>query len=409
MLRKILKNSSYLLLAQSITKVVAFFYTLFLARSLGVSNFGLYVAALAYFSLLSSIIEFGFNGYLIREGAKDRSVLQRIVGMTVFLRIVLAAITYLVFSFLLTSFDTDLARVDLSLLAAIAILPQAISITFDATLTTIEKLKFSAVGILGLSISTAILGFYFISSGFSVYGAIFAMIAGLIIQAIIYMYFVSRNGINIFSDIQFDDLKKIILGSLPYGFLAVLGLLYFKIDTLMLSYLRGSEETGIYGASYRFLEAIVFVPSAISSALFPVFARMNIGDPKNLYALYKKATITLLLLSIPVVCLFIFVLPILITTLLPEYQRSIPVLGILALTIPFMFMISPQALVLFSHQRYIKPLILMSVFNLFMNVLLNFIFIPQYGYFASAWITLFSDICGFTIFYIFIRFTFRKD
>lgn len=408
MLRKILKNSSYLLIAQSGTKVVAFFYTLFLARSLGVSNFGLYVASLAYFSLLSSIIEFGFNGYLIREGAKDKSVLQKLVGMTIFLRIVIAAVTYLIFSILLTSFDTDLARVDLSLLACLAILPQAISITFDATLTTIEKLKLSSIGILGLSFSTAAFGVLFIMNGFSVYGAIIAMFLGLVIQAVIYMIFVARNGINIFSDVNFTDIKKIITGSLPYGFLAVLGLLYFKVDTLILSYLRGSEETGIYGASYRFLEAIVFVPSAISSALFPIFARMNDGDPKSLYKLYKKATLILLIFSVPVALSFIFVLPILINMFLPEYQRSIPVLGILALTVPFMFMISPQALVLFSHTRYIKPLIFMSIFNLFLNVLLNFIFIPQYGYFASAWITLFSDVCGFTIFYFFIRFAFRK-
>ena len=41
-----------------------------------------------------------------------------------------------------------------------------------------------------------------------------------------------------------------MIGSLPYGLLGILGLLYFRIDTILLSYLRGNFETEIAAGTY---------------------------------------------------------------------------------------------------------------------------------------------------------------
>jgi O-antigen/teichoic acid export membrane protein len=55
--KNILRNSSWLWFGQLGVKAISFGYTLFIIRYLSVSDFGFYVTATAYFSLLSSISE----------------------------------------------------------------------------------------------------------------------------------------------------------------------------------------------------------------------------------------------------------------------------------------------------------------------------------------------------------------
>lgn len=408
MMRKILLNSSWLLLANSLIKIISFFYTLFLAKTLGVSNFGLFVVALAYFSLVASLVDFGFNRYIVREGAKNTKILPSLLGTIILIRIILVVTVIVFFGLFIYSFDKNLLRADLALLATVAVLPQSIAITLDACLVALEKLRYSAYGLVVLTISSTFLGVYLIFSGSGVYGPVIALVVGNILYLAFLIPIVRINKIDIFSKVSLSGIGKILSGSLPYGFLGILGLLYFRVDVLLLSYIKNSAETGIYGAAYKFLEAVVFVPSAISAGLFPQFAKLADKNPCALYALYKKSLVVAFLISLPFVLGFIFILPIIIKMFLPQYFASIELVKILALTIPFLFMISPQSLIFFSQGKLLKSLLVISIFNLLLNVLLNVWLIPFYSYYASAWITIFSDILGFLIFFFFIKYFFQK-
>src|SRR6185295_17575948 len=46
----------------------------------------------------------------------------------------------------------------------------------------------------------------------------------------------------------------VLQSSLPFGVLAILGIIYFRIDTVMLEHMRGPVDVGIYNAAYRLLE-----------------------------------------------------------------------------------------------------------------------------------------------------------
>lgn len=400
---KIFRNSTYLIFAQGLVKIIAFFYTIFLASNLGVDSFGVFTVALAYFSLVSIIADFGFNRYLIREGALDQQVLPKITCSMTLMRLCLTSVLFALFALWLYLFDGDGLRVGLSTLAILAVVPQSIGITIDAALAAKEKFGISAIGALMVSLVTALTGVYLINNGQSVLGAVSALIIGQVAYALIMVVLAIRTKIRLIHIFDSKDVKDIIKGSLPYGVLGVLGLLYFRVDTLILSYLKGSYDTGIYGVAYKFLEAIIFVPSSIALALFPTFAKLSQEHPAMLRRLYSKALGVNLLMSVGVVLGYLFVLPLLINQFLPQYQKSLDVIRILTITIPFMFMISTQSIVLFSQERFLKPLIYMSLFNLVLNIVLNFIFVPKYSYIASAWITVFSDIVGFLIFYIFIK------
>lgn len=402
-MRNILKQSSYVFFAQVLTRTIGFFYTIYLARVLGVSEFGLYTVALAYFSIISSFADFGLNRFLIREVASERMKVAELLWNVMVLRLTLTSVLFAVFSLVLFFLDTDKLRVSLILLASLTILPQVIAFTFDAIFVAMRKLQFSALALFATSVSTALAGFYLVSNGFGSIGAVNALILGQAVYVgvlIIFLY--CQHGL-VLSHISLSILKQAISGSLPYGLLTVLGLLYFRIDAIFLSYMRGSFETGIYGAAYKFLEAVIFIPSAFSLALFPVLAKIHDTSPKDLRILYFKSFKIMLGLGIVVLLGYSLILPEVIKIFLPDYLSSILAIRILSLSIPFMFIHVPAVQVLLSTDKFLKQVILLSFATLGFNVLANLIFIPKFGFIAAAWITTISEMLSFTVFYWFVK------
>lgn len=400
-MENILKQSSWLFTAQALGKAIGFFYAIFLAKNLSVPDFGLYSTALAYFSMISVVSDLGFNRYLITEIARDRlKITQLLLTVGVF-RLLLSTVFFAIFSVALYLLDPDKLRVNLILLAALATIPQTIAFTLDAIFIAIQRLKVSSIGLIVLNLSTTLIGILLVKD-FGATGAVVALIIGQLIYLFALTIFLLTQKLKLSINIEWTTLKQVLKGSLPYGIVGILGLLYFKIDTLMLAYLKGNFEVGIYGIAYKFLEAVVFIPAVLSTALFPSIVKIIDNNPKNAYKLYLKVTVLLFSISILVVVSYLFLLPMIINNFLPQYSPAIEVIRILSLTIPFMFMISPQGVILFSQKRFLKALLLMSVFNLSLNIALNLYLIPRYSFYGAAWATLISDIVGFSLFFVYI-------
>lgn len=402
-MKNILKQTSWLFFSQVLTRIIGFFYIIYLAKALGVIDFGLYTAALAYFSIISSLADFGFNRFLIREVARDRSKLSELLCNTLILRLTLASVLFVIFAIALSVLDPNKARIGLILLATIAILPQSVAFTFDAVFVAFQKLHISAIALFLLSLSTVFFGFLLVNRGFSSLGALSALLIGQLVYAAVLITLFLRNHGMFLSPIKLAVLKSALVGSLPYGLLAILGLLYFKIDTLLLSYMRGNFETGIYGVAYKFLEAIIFIPSALSLALFPVLARMHDKAPQDLKSTYFKSFKIMLLVGLLVFFCYILILPAIIKSFLPNYLPAVTVIKILSLSIPFMFIHVPAVTILLSTDKYLKMVLLLSVFMVLINIGANLVLIPKFGFVGASWVTVISEIISFAAFFIFIK------
>lgn len=407
-MRPILKQTSYVFFAQVLTRIIGFFYTIFLARSLGVLDFGIYSVGLAYFSIISSFSDFGFNRFLIREIAKEKDKSWEIIWNVLMLRLTIVSVFFAIFALGIYLLDQDKMRASVILLASLAVLPQAIALTFDGIFVALQKLQFSAISALALSISTTVLGLILIMQGFGVYGAVNALIFGqLIYAAVLGLILYKHQGFKL-SSVTVVIIKKALIGSLPYGVLAILGLLYFRIDTVMLSYLRGNFETGIYAAGYKFLETLVFIPNALSFALFPAFAKLHEVNPLKIKSLLYKSTKIMFIFGLFITIVYFLVMPAIIKIFLPKFYPSIEVIKILSLAIPFMFIHIPASSVLTSSEKYLKQVILFSLVPLIFNIMANFIFIPTFGLLAASWITVVSDILSAFLLFIFIHKVFKN-
>lgn len=397
--RTLLQNSSWLIIAQVVVKVISLFYTIFLARELGVENFGLFGVALAYFALISAASDLGFNRYLIREGTVDSQKLGPLLTLTVIIRLVLSGALFLVFYSLISLFDSDPTRVNLSQLAVLAVLPQSVALTFDGVFVALQRLKLSAIALVTLSLSTTVFGVYLVSTGYGSFGAVAALVLGQIVYLILGVILTLTTPVHLPSLHPPITVGRILKGSLPYGLIGLLGLLYFRVDTILLSYLKGSYETGIYTAAYRFLEALVFIPSTLAAAAFPMLSKYHQSNLKKVGQVYLSSLKILGSLSVVITAAYLLILPEVVRILLPEYLSSIDTLKILSLTIPFMFIHVPGAAVLLSTNKFFRPVLTLSVVTLSFNVLANLYFIPKFGALGAAGVTVVSEMVSFVLFF----------
>ncbi|MFB3787915.1 MAG: flippase [bacterium] len=62
--------------------------------------------------------------------------------------------------------------------------------------------------------------------------------------------------------------------AVPIGLSAVCILLLHREDTVMVNWIRGDDETGLYRAPYRFLEGLFLFPQVLAISAYPIFSKL---------------------------------------------------------------------------------------------------------------------------------------
>ena len=112
--------------------------------------------------------------------------------------------------------------------------------------------------------------------------------------------------------------------------------MYYRIDSVLIFEIKGAHEAGIYGAAYRFLDPIQFVPVSVLAAVFPVMAAVHDQDPERVRRLVQRAGDYLLIAAAGVLGGTVALsAPIVDLLLGPEYEASATVLPILMFAFVF--------------------------------------------------------------------------
>jgi len=177
--------------------------------------------------------------------------------------------------------------------------------------------------------------------------------------------------------------------ALPVGVALTLTFAYGRIDQILVFDIAGSNAAGIYGAMYRVLTTMAFVPTAVFTTLFPVLSG---ADPARTRVLLQPAMEYLAMVSLPI---FAFVLvaaePLIRLLFGEEFVAGAGALRVLMaafVVICFGYVAGSMVIVLRLQRVFVRFALLALVFN----VSLNLVFIPSHGYMAAAWITLATEL-----------------
>lgn len=181
--------------------------------------------------------------------------------------------------------------------------------------------------------------------------------------------------------------------SWPIGLSIAFGLAYFKADTLILSFVRPQTEVGLYGAAYRVLEILITVPFMYAGVLLPILS--NTFAKKETEKFQKLVTNSIDIM-------IIFAIPMMVGTWLlgekimglvagSEFIESGRILWILIIAVAAIYIntVFSHIVVAINAQKKMIPIYVIVAIVAVIGYLL---FIPNYGIWAAAWLTVASEI-----------------
>ena len=141
---------------------------------------------------------------------------------------------------------------------------------------------------------------------------------------------------------------------LPYAVAAAVGLIYFRLGVIVMSYVASDYQTGIYSTAFRVVEAVGVIPWLVVSAGFPILARAARDDESRLrYALqrlFEVSTIVGVVIALAIALGASFAIDVI--GGLPEFEDSVPVLQVLGLALVTSFLVATWSFALLSLRAH---------------------------------------------------------
>ncbi len=387
-------------LVQSAGKVISaglgIFTVLLLTRYLGSSGYGTFTLAFTFVSFFSVIADFGLQTAMVREFSQAEHGKEQ-YGSFLLLKIVLIIIASLL-AFISLLFFPYAQSVTFSIY--IAILAVAVSgLTTYGTIIFQSRIRLDLVTLVDVITKISTVGFIilFVFLKYNLYAIIATVLIGNLVGLGLTTYLVRDT---IYFTYNGDKIKNILIMSMPIGITSFLGLAYFKVDTIMLSVMKNSTEVGLYSLPYKVLENILMVWGFYMASVYPLLAKfIGEGGIQQIRKLLKNSVYVALLLSLPMILGGVLFAPFIISIFGGKlFHASIPALQILVFAIPFLF-VNNLFSDFFFAKRENKVVFIGIVLSLVANILLNFYFIPIYGFIGASYITVISALL-FTLYSI---------
>jgi O-antigen/teichoic acid export membrane protein len=178
----------------------------------------------------------------------------------------------------------------------------------------------------------------------------------------------------------------------PLAIGGVLVLSYARIDQLLILEINGARDAGLYAAVYRILEQAGFFPLTVATTLLPMVAAAHPADPLRVRRFFQTAFDFLAMGSLPALG-FACVASVQAVTFLfgSDFKDAAPALPILMgafVVICFGYLSGNMVVVLKQQRRYMVN----AAVGLVVNIGLNLILLPRYGFLAAAWVTLATEV-----------------
>ncbi|HEU4701397.1 MAG TPA: polysaccharide biosynthesis C-terminal domain-containing protein, partial [Conexibacter sp.] len=139
---------------------------------------------------------------------------------------------------------------------------------------------------------------------------------------------------------------------LPYGVAAAVGLVYFRLAVVIMSYIATPFETGIYSTAFRIVEVLTSLPWLAVATGFPILVHAR-GDTARLrFALQRMFEVSAIAgtgLALAVALGAPFAVAVIAG---PGFEDAVPVLRILGLALVTCFLVATWSFALLSLERF---------------------------------------------------------
>ncbi|MBI3914654.1 MAG: oligosaccharide flippase family protein [Chloroflexi bacterium] len=391
------KNSLLPMATSLLMKFLTLAFALVSLRILGPTGTGRYAFAVTIWFFADTITDFGLGILLTREVARDKTQANRLLTNSAILRVLLWTLSLvpitLVTAIYVFFFNLSLDTVVALALLMVGILPSTLAGSLAFLFNAYERFEYRIAVDFAMKLLSIALGVVALVLGYGFVGlAVVSIIVNLC--ALTTFYFLVRH--SLFSPrLQFDRglMRWMFFESFPLMFNNLLSSFFFRIDALILQPLKGDTVLGYYNTAYKFIDALNFIPSNFTLAIFPALSRLAADQKEAMRRAFILALKLLLWISLPITVGTMFLAIDLIRIFGGDefLPHSAIALQVLIWFLPFSFVnsVTHYVLIALGQQRFLTKAFVAGVV---FNVVGNIIVIPYLSYVGSALVTILSEI-----------------
>ena len=386
-----------------------FFLTILIARYLGVAGYGKFSFAFAFVALFAVLADFGLSTLTIREVARNKKLAKKYIDNIAVIKLILGIITFaLIITFAQFLGETPEIRILIYLAGAWAII-NSFTDFFRSVFRSFEKMQYEAISKITYSIILFGIAIYMIYAKLGLIDLVKSYVIASLVALIITLIMVRKKFVDFKMEFDPKFWKHIFKEAWPFAFGIMASVIYYKIDIVMLGIVRTNTEVGIYNAAYNLISLILIPTGIIISVFLPIISKnykKKIGYlKKNINRYFKILSIFIIPLSI---FLIFFRERLIILVYGLEYIQAVNVLLILAASYVIVSYMTIFGNILKAYNLQKLNLYGTSA-GAIINISINFILIPTYGYYGAAISTFISNslVCGVT-YYFYKKFILKK-
>lgn len=392
-LYKIIVNTSWLFADRILRMGMGLFVGVWVARYLGVQQFGLLSYATAFVGLFSTFSDLGLSPLAIRSITHEPDQKELILGTIFWIKLFGGIATlFLTIGSIVAFRQNDSLTINIvAILASVGIF-QAFD-TIDLWFQSQVKSKYVVIirNTAFITISLSKIGLIYVHAPLLAFAGATLAEAGLSAIGLIFIYRVKKYSIYLW---RWNLLlaKTLLRESWPLMISGFTIMIYMKIDQIMLGEMLGIQAVGLYSAATRISEVWYFIPTAIASSVAPAIYAAKKDNNEFLY--YRRIEQLLRILSFTAILIALpmsFLSGIIITGLFGnEYAESGPILAVHIWAALFVFM-GVGSSYWFIAEGLTHLALRRTLIGAITNIILNLALIPLYGGLGAAISTVISQ------------------
>lgn len=400
--RRIATNFASLMAGEVISKLLQLVLFVFLAQALGKEEFGIFSLGIAFALLTVIIADFGLTTLLIREISRNKSAASKYLSNAIIVKALLSIVTIVSAYLFLNLLDyTPKVKLVAYIMLSFTLIQSFTNVHYSI-FRAFERMHYDASIKIFRMVILAISVIYIVKQGHGLVIASLAFPLTEIIVLVVTASIVYTKFIKIRFEFDYSFSKKLLKKSSLFCLSLVFAGLFTYTDSIMLSKIHSTTEVGIYAAAANITLALIFISLMYGNAIYPVISRFFISSKKSLKLAYERSFKYMFIIILPISA-GLYAMSDKIIALLygPQYAGSAIVLSILSgyLFLRSLNIVSGFTLSSINKQ---KSRVFSQGTVAIINIILNLILIPTYGFIGAAIATLITEIVFFLLYTSFI-------
>lgn len=333
-----------------------------MVRHLGPDDYGRYVTVSSIVFIIAGFTEaglmyLGVRHYVALEGMERERYMRSLTGLRFVLTAlgVLAAVGFTVIT------GTESVVVLGTAIVGVGTLLLLVQATYTIPLQA--QLRFGTLSFIDflrqVVLTFFVIGFVVIGTGLVPF--FWATVASGVAVLAATLWFVRGELSTLLPAFDLAIWRRVAHEVLPYGLAAAVGLVYFRLAVVIMSYIATPFETGIYATAFRMVEVLTSLPWLAVATGFPILVHARDDTDRMRFALQRMFEVSAIAgtgLALAIALGAPFAVAVVAG---PGFEEAVPVLRLLGLALVTSFLVATWSFALLSKERFRSLLVANTV------------------------------------------------